>query len=142
MESPDFARVFGAALDRFLRESGISQTQAVKALGLELNKGKARINTYCRGRSDGTWPVPDAEILYLLCTKLGFSFDYQGYTITATSFNGSGPRRNERPLEQLSIHFDGQFNLTDQDGAVLIDVKRPPGRIDVTLSLQGKGVVG
>ena len=102
-----------------------------------MNKGKARLNTYCRGTSKGSWPTPDARILYLLCTKLGFAFKYNGYTISAATLNGNGARPTEKPAEQLQIEFSGQFNLTDQEQTVSIRVKRPPGRIAVALSLRG-----
>ena len=133
----DFGRMFGAALVRFLKDKRMTQTEAVRQLGLELNKGKARLNTYCRGTRKGAWPTPDARILYLLCAKLGFNFKYRGYTISAAAFNGNGARAAEEPVEQLRIEFDGQFNLTDRQGTVSINVKRPSGRVDVALSLRG-----
>jgi hypothetical protein len=136
-DSQDFARVFGAALVQFLEDKGMKQSDAVRQLGLEMNKGKARLNTYCRGKSKGSWPTPDAKILYLLCTKLGFAFEYNGYTISAATLNGNGAKPVEKPIEQLQIEFVGQFNLTDQQGTASINVKRPPGRIAVTVSLKG-----
>ena len=136
-DSEDFARVFGAALAQFLEDRGMTQSEAVRQLGLELNKGKARLNTYCRANRKGTRPTPDARILYLLCTKLGFSFKYKGYAISAAAFGGNGTKPAEKPIEQLEIRFDGQFNLTDRKGAVSIDVKRPPGRIEIALTLKG-----
>jgi transcriptional regulator with XRE-family HTH domain len=133
----DFARVFGSALAQFLKDKGMKQSEAVRELGLEMNKGKARLNTYCRGTSKGSWPTPDAKILYLLCARLGFAFKYNGYTISAATLNGNGAKPVEKPVEQLQIQFDGQFNLTDQHGTVSISVKRPAGRIAVALSLKG-----
>jgi transcriptional regulator with XRE-family HTH domain len=133
----DFARVFGTALAQFLKDKGMKQTEAVRQLGLDMNKGKARLNTYCRGTGKGSRPTPDARILYLLCTKLGFAFKYNGYTISAATLNGNGTKPAEKPVEQLQIEFDGQFNLTDKQGTVSISVKRPPGRIAVALSLKG-----
>jgi transcriptional regulator with XRE-family HTH domain len=135
-DSSDFARVFGSALAQFLNDTGISQTEAVRRLGLELNQGKARLNTYCRGHRDGSWPTPDARILYLLCTKLGFAFKYNGYIISAASLNGNGAKPAEKPVEQLLIDFNGQFNLTDQTATGAINVKRRSGRIDVAISLK------
>lgn len=137
LDSSDFGQVFGSALAQFLKDEGITQAEAARQLGLEVNQGKARLNTYCRGRRDGSWPTPDAKILYLLCSKLGFTFKYNGYTISAGSLNGNGMRRAEKPTEQLRIEFDGQFNLTDQQGTVSISVKRPPRCIAVALSLKG-----
>ena len=135
-DSEDFARAFGNALEQFLRKKGMTQSDAAKALGLG-DEGKARINTYCHDSPNGTRRKPNAEMLYLLCVNLGFGFEYKGYKISAASLNGAGKKSNEKPAEQLLIEFDGQFNLTDQTGTVSISVKRPPGRIEVALSLRG-----
>jgi transcriptional regulator with XRE-family HTH domain len=136
MDSQDFARAFGRALAAFLTERGLKQTDAVKKLGLDLPTGRARLSTYCRGKRDGSWVPPDAMMLYLLCTKLGFRFKYNGYTISAAVL-GRKRARPVSPIEQLQIEFDGKFNLSDQQGTVQISVKRPPGRIGVALSLKG-----
>jgi len=135
-DSEDFARAFGNALDQFLRGKGMNQSDAAKALGLGA-EGKARLNTYCHDSPKGTRRRPNAQMLYLLCVKLGFAFEYKGYKISAATLNGSGRKSAEKPAEQLLIEFDGQFNLTDQTGTVSISVKRPPGRIEVALSLKG-----
>jgi transcriptional regulator with XRE-family HTH domain len=135
-DSEDFARAFGNALGQFLRERGMTQSAAAKALGLG-DEGKARINTYCHDSPKGNRRKPNAEMLYLLCANLGFGFEYKGYKISAATLNGSGRKSAERSAEQLLIQFDGQFNLTDQTGTVSISVKRPPGRIQVALSLKG-----
>jgi transcriptional regulator with XRE-family HTH domain len=134
--SEEFARAFGDALDRFLRTRGLNQSDAAKALGLG-DEGKARLNTYCHDSPKGIRRKPNAEMLYLLCVNLGFAFEYKGYKIGAATLNGNGRKSHERPAEQLLIEFDGQFNLTDQTGIVSINVKRPPGRIEVGLSLRG-----
>lgn len=76
-------------------------------------------------------------MLYLLCVKLGFGFEYKGYRISAATLNGSGKKSIQKSDEQLLIEFDGQFNLTDQTGTVSINVKRPPRRIDLALSIKG-----
>jgi len=136
-DSQDFARAFGDALSQFLQDKRITQTDAARQLGLEEKKGKARLNTYCHDSRKGIRPTPDAKILYLLCAKLGFDFKYKGYRISAVTLNGAGMKPPEKPAEQLLIQFDGQFNLTDQAGIVSINVKRPPGRIEVALSLKG-----
>src|SRR6267142_3875458 len=114
-DSQDFARAFGNALSRFLEESGITQSDAAKELGLG-EEGKARLNTYCHDSPKGIRPKPNAEILYLLCVKLGFGFEYKGYKISAASLNGRSAKTTERPAEQLLIAFNGQFDLTDQSG--------------------------
>lgn len=135
-DSEDFARAFGNALDQFLRREGLNQSAAAKALGLG-DEGKARLNTYCHDSPKGVRRKPNAEMLYLLCVNLGFAFEYKGYKISAATLNGSGKKSTEKPAEQLLIEFDGQFNLTDQTGTVSINVKRPPGRIEVALSIRG-----
>jgi transcriptional regulator with XRE-family HTH domain len=134
-DSQDFAHAFGDALSRFLQEKEKSQSDAAKELGLG-KQGKARLNAYCHDSPKGTRPKPNAEILYLLCAKLGFDFEYKGFRISAATLNGSGVKPTEKPVDQLLIEFDGQFNLTDKAGTVSIDVKRPPGRIEVALSLR------
>jgi hypothetical protein len=130
----DFARAFGDALNQFLEHRGIRQSDAAKLLGLE--NGKARLNTYCHDSRKGKRPKPNAEILYLACAKLpGFSFDYKGYRISAATLNGQGAKRSEKTTEQLTLNFDRQFNLTEQAGSVRVTVKRPPGRIELSVSL-------
>ncbi|PYX10722.1 MAG: hypothetical protein DMG88_01555 [Acidobacteria bacterium] len=136
-DSADFARAFGDALDQFLREKGITQSDAAAQLGLDKTTGKARLNTYCHDSRKGSRPTPDARILYLLCTRLGFDFKYRGYKISAATLNGKGLSLAEKPVEQLLLQFDGQFNLTNQTGTASISVKRPPGRIEVALTLKG-----
>jgi transcriptional regulator with XRE-family HTH domain len=136
-DSQDFARAFGDALSQFLEKSRITQAEAARRLGLAREKGKARLNTYCHDSTKGKRAKPNAEILYLACAELGFAFEYKGYKISAATLNGSGAKPTEKPDEQLQIEFDGQFNLTDQTGTVSIAVRRPPGRIEVALSLKG-----
>ena len=130
----DFARAFGDALSGFLAGNGITQSDAANRLGLD-KAGKARISTYCHDSPKGTRPRPSAEILYLACAELGFSFEYNGYKITAAALNGRS-KAAEKPAEQLSLPFYGQFDLTDERGFVSVTVKRPPGRIEVSLSLK------
>ena len=134
--SEGFAKAFGEALLHFLNAKGMTQSDAAKMLGLG-EEGKARLNTYCHDSPRGARPKPNAEILFLLCTRLGFDFEYKGYKISAATLNGNGLKPTEKPVEQLRIEFDGQFDLTDQEGTVSINVKRPPGRIEVALSLKG-----
>jgi len=133
----DFAHAFGNALERFLSEKSMGQTQAAKALGLE-KRGHARLHAYLHDRPDGSRPNPDAEILYLLCTRLGFGFEYLGFKITAATLNGAEKRPSPKAAEQSSLDFDRQFDLMEKAGAVRVRVKRPVGRIEVVLSLQAK----
>ncbi|SRR6266566_1783398 len=134
--SQDFARAFGDALHRFLQNKGITQSDAAKLLGLDGKGGKARISTYCHDSPKGKRPKPNAEVLYLVCARLGFEFKYNGYQISAATLNGAGLKGTERPAEQLPLEFDGQFDLTDQRGTVSVSFKRPPGRVEVSVSLK------
>jgi transcriptional regulator with XRE-family HTH domain len=133
-ELPDFARAFGDALYAFLLANGMTQADAARKLGLPEGKGKARLSTYCHDSTKGRRAKPDAEILYRVCVNLGFSFEYEGYQISAAVLNGSSGSIAEKKPEQLQIEFEGQINLTDQTGAVSVKIKRPPRRIDVTIS--------
>lgn len=141
--SQDFARAFGDALSQFLARNHISQSEAARRLGIETSeegkrKGGARISSYCRDSKQGKRTKPNAEILYLVCTKFpGFSFVYKDYRISAETLNGSGAKPSE-PAEQLPLEFERQFNLTGKQGTVAVKVKRPPGRIEVSLSLEVK----
>ena len=132
--SSDFARAFGDALFGFLEAKGISQREAADQLGLDKG-GKSRINTYCHDSPKGKRPKPSAEVLYLACVILGFSFEYKGYRISAATLNG-GPKAAAKESEQLPLGFEGQFDLTDDKGTVSVRVKQPPGRIEVSLSLE------
>lgn len=133
-DSLDFARAFGDALSQFLKNKGIKQSDAARTLGT----GKARLNTYCHDSPRGTRPRPDAEILYLVCTKLGFNFKYKGYAIGAANLSGNGHQRAENVTQQFTLQFDRQFNLTDQQGSVTVKVKRPPESIELLLSLKAR----
>ncbi|MGC2321307.1 MAG: helix-turn-helix domain-containing protein [Terriglobales bacterium] len=130
----DFACAFGDAFQKFLEDHEITQSDAADRLGLKRG-GKARINTYCHDSPKGTRPKPSAEILYLACTKLGFSFEYQGYKIGAAELNGNARPGKDR-TEQLSLPLERQFDLTEHNGIVSVTVRRPPGRVVVSLSLK------
>src|SRR5271169_2054117 len=134
-EFQDFARAFGDAFVKFLRDKGLTQSDASKRLGLG-KKGKARLNTYCHDSPKGKRVTPDAEILYLICAELGFEFDYKGYRITAESLNGHHSEPIEKPAEQLPLEFTGQFDLTDHKGTVSVSFKRPPGRVELSVYLK------
>jgi hypothetical protein len=140
-DSGQFARALGDALSEFLDGKQISFTDAARQIGLG-QEGKARISAYCHDSPKGKRPVPNAELLYLLCSKLGFGFEYGGYKISAETLNGRPRKPPEGPIEQLRIAFDGQFNLTQREGLFSMGVKRPPGRIEVSLSLKETKEVG
>lgn len=128
-----FARAFGDELSRFLDTNQLSLAEAAREMGLG-PEGKARISAYCHDSPTGKRPQPNAELLYLLCSRLGFSFEYHGYKVTAQAMNGH-QKPPEKPIEQLRITFDSQLNLTTREGEFFIDVKRPPGRIELSLVL-------
>jgi transcriptional regulator with XRE-family HTH domain len=134
MASNEFASALGNALQQFLEEKGITQSDAADRLGLQKG-GRARINTYCHDSSKGKRPKPSAEILYLLCTKLGFAFEYKGYKISAATLNGR-IKPAEKQTKQLLLPLDRQFHLTDPRGIVSVTVKQPPGHVEVSLSLK------
>jgi hypothetical protein len=110
----------------------MSLAEAARRIGLG-PEGKARISAYCHESPKGKRPKPNAELLYLLCSKLGFGFEYQGYKVAAESMNGGRPKPPARLVEQLRIAFDGQLDLTSQEGQFSMEIKRPPGRIEVSV---------
>lgn len=136
-DSPkDFATAFGDALNGYVRDRNLQQNDLVDLLGLDKKEGKSRVSTYCR---DGKRVKPDAEMLWLACSKLpGFSFAYRGYRISAATLNGHGKKPSRTPVEQLIFKFQRQFNLTNEQGVVAVRVSRPAGRIEVSLSLDAK----
>ena len=134
-EPKDFARAFGDALSHFLSEKGLTQSDASRRLGLEKG-GKSRLNTYLHDSPKGKRPKPNAEVLYRLCTELGFQFDYNGYRISAVTVNGNRPSQAAEPAEQFVLEFTRQFDLTERRGTVSVSVKRPLGHIEVRLTLR------
>ena len=137
MPSNDFSTAFGNALQQFIDEQGLSQSDVADRIGLSSKSGRARINTYCHVPPNGKRPKPSAEILYLLCTKLGFAFEYHGYKITAASLNGRGAvKRTDDQEKQLPLPLERQFNLTEEFGTVSVAVKKPSNKVEVSLSLK------
>jgi transcriptional regulator with XRE-family HTH domain len=140
--SSDFAHEFGEALDAFLTERGISQVDAARRMGLvddksdkkQRSRAKSRINSYCTAPKSGRRRSPDAQILCLACVRLGFKFSYNGYLISAESFKAVGASLREQG-EQLKFEFVRQFRLTNGEGTLSVSVKRPPGRINLSVSL-------
>jgi hypothetical protein len=138
-----FARAFGTALRSYLDGNpGMTQVDVVNLLGLKSEKSgkpsKQRLNRYL---SDSP-PVPDANVLYLACTKLkGFNFEHNGHRINIETVRRRGEPLPAKPAEQMTFRFNRQFNLTDKKGAVTelgafaVRVKRPSGRIELSFSL-------
>jgi hypothetical protein len=73
-----------------------------------------------------------------VCAKLGFTFEYGGYQITAATLERTAASEHalQQETEQLQKAFDGQINLTDQTGTVSITIKRPSGRAEVAFDLR------
>jgi len=133
--SDDFGKAFGDALSKFLLVKGLTPSGVSELLALGTG-GKARLNTYLHDSRAGTRPKPSAEVLYKLCTQLGFEFEYNGYKISAVTVNGNRPTPSATPAEQLPLEFNRQFDLTEGRGTVSVRVKRPLGRIEVRLALK------
>src|SRR6266568_4215484 len=131
-DSGDFARAFGEALDKFLRDHQLTQTEASIRLGYG-KEGRARLSSYCRKRKRAN---PKAELLYQVCTALGFEFEYKGYKITAASLNGHRPQLPEKAPEQLRLEFSGQFDLTEKKGTSSVWFNRAPRRVDLSVYLE------
>jgi transcriptional regulator with XRE-family HTH domain len=138
-----FARAFGKALRNFLDSTGMTQVETVKLLGLKDKKSgkpsKSRLNTYLTDSP----PMPDAQVLYLACTKLkGFNFEHNGHRMNFQAIRRKGQPLGEKPPEQMVFGFNRQFNLTDKKGAVTekgafaVRMKRPSGRIELSISLK------
>jgi len=126
-----FARAFGDSLSKFLIQKRI-QNQAAELLGV----GRAKLNTYCHDSPSGARRKPDAEFLYQVCVRLGFRFDYNGFTIGASSFDGHEAMQITPSARQLGFEFERQFNLTDETGTLNISFKRPAGRVEMTVCLK------
>lgn len=131
-----FARAFGDALKRYFNGLGKGSTEAAALLGLEERNGKSRLNSYFYDSSAGRRTEASAQILYLACTKLPrFNFEYAGYRVTAVKVKGRGRKES---ADQIPFTFDRQFDLAMDAGNVNVKVKRPSGKIEVTVSLDAK----
>ena len=132
--SETFARELGDALQRFLEAKGIPQAVASKRLGML----RATLNAYCHDTPQGDRRLANAEVFVKACIQLGFEFEYEGHRIsaipTAAGQNGNG--KAPSVSKQLQLEFDGQINLTD--GTLSVSVKRPPGRVEVNVSLKAR----
>jgi hypothetical protein len=136
-----FAKAFGDALRDYLNGK-MGQSQAARTLELFDENGnpkRSRLNSYfhdgTKGNRKGKRPLANAHVLFLACTRLGFSFDYGGYRIRATRLT---EKQREQPLGQMAFSFEREFELVDKGGNVDVKVKRPPGRIEVHVSLDAE----
>ena len=132
MEEPSerFARALGEALRTFLDERGISVTEAANRVGMN----KQTLSTYWTDNAKGKRPIAGSDVLFAVCGELGFEFEYEGYKIAARSTKGL--RKELAKMEQLRLPFSREFELVDQRGIVTVSVKRPPGRVEFSVSLK------
>ncbi len=133
----DFAREFGEQLEKFLQNRLIKPSEAAERMGTYKQKLNGYINDQKRRTKEQKVVMvrvkPESDLLFLACAKLGFVFEYGGYRIRAEKSDGT-PVPGIEP-RQLSFSFTGKFNLTDEEPDLAIAVKRPQGRVDVSISL-------
>jgi hypothetical protein len=113
----------------FLDREQIKYADAARRMGIP----PKTLNTYWNDNKDGKRNKARAEVLFMACAELGFIFEYQGRKVGALSQsqNGTGT-----PPEQLSLPFARTFDLTDESGSVSVSVRRPAGRVEVSVSLK------
>ena len=133
MDVQDFANRFREALGKFLTDHGDSRYRAAAAIGLS----RSRLNTYFTKNPKTNRPrIPSSEVLYLLCSELGFVFEYNGFRISAETL--AGVKVTHPSEKQLSFEFERQFYLTNDQGALSVSIKRPAGRIELSVSLNAE----
>ena len=136
----EFARAFGDALWKFL-DGRMTQIDATKLLGLLDKNGKPKrstLNSYFRDSADGKRIEPLASVLFLACTRLpGFYFDHDGYRLKAVRLDKK-KKTSDATYGQLPFNFQRRFDLVEQAGKLNVKVKRPSGRIEVSVSLDAK----
>jgi transcriptional regulator with XRE-family HTH domain len=126
-----FARTFGVALRRFLDENGIKVTEAASRLGMN----KQTLSSYWTDNTKGKRNKARAELLFLACVELGFAFEFEGRTVAAAPPVGVN-EQNQMRNGQLRLPFLRKFEFMDQQGAVSVSVKRPPGTVELSVSLK------
>ena len=120
----EFAKALGNALWQYI-DGRMGQARAAEILGVRRN----RLNYYLHDLPNGKRKEPASSVLYLACTKFpGFAFEHGGYRLKAVKL---GEKRREKPSEQLAFSFYRQIKT----GKVNVKMKRPPGRIELSLSL-------
>lgn len=137
----DFGLAFGEQLESFLRGK-MSPMEAAQRLGVlqqNLNHYLREKEVVVKDKKAGTETTvktrtePKLEMLYLICTRLGFAFEYDGYRIRAERLDGTPVSAVES--RQLNL-FKRKFKLTEDNGDLRVDFNRPPGRITLSLSLK------
>jgi hypothetical protein len=106
------------------------------AAARRLRVTKQALSLYCRSSSKikAKKPTPNAEVLFRACVDLGFTFEFDGRSVTAVSV--SEETRKLWPPEQLAFNFSRQFQLTGEDGQLSVTVRRPQGRIELSVSMK------
>jgi hypothetical protein len=128
-----FSDKLGSALSNFIKNKGLSEEQASGALGLS---GRGTLNTYTHGakRKNSEQArrrkIP-AEVLAKACLN-GFEFEFEGHVIVATK-DGQRVPTEER---QLHLEFTRELDLASNGGTVALGLKKPPGKIELTVSLK------
>jgi hypothetical protein len=123
---PTFSDKLGVALSNFFKLHDITEAKASRSFGMP----RATLNTYTAGVNGGRKKVP-AEVLVKACL-LGFEFEFDGYLIVATK-DGQRVRAEEK---QLHLEFTREVDLGENGRTVAVGLKKPPGRIALTVSLR------
>jgi hypothetical protein len=125
-DDASFSDKLGLALANFLKVNGISEAEASRRFGIE----RGTLNTYTSGVKGERRKMP-AEVLAKACL-LGFELEFEGHLIVATK-DGQRLRVEDK---QLHLEFSRELDLTGNGGTVAVGLKRPPGRVELTVSLK------
>jgi transcriptional regulator with XRE-family HTH domain len=118
-DSQDFIRALREALRNYL-EGKMKQNEAAALLGVS----PTRLNNNLLSDRE-----PMASMLYLVCTRWPkFQFDYGGFRLRAIKLE----KRKDRVAE-AQLPFD--FNREIKAGRVKVKVKRPAGRVELSVLL-------
>jgi hypothetical protein len=93
---------------------------------------KQTLSSYWSDNADGKVNKARAQLLFLACVELGLVFEYEGRTVSAAP-QAVLNEHNEVESVQLRLPFLRQFDFTEQQGTVSVSVKRPPGRVELSV---------
>lgn len=96
---------------------------------------KQTLSSYWSDNAAGKRNKARAELLFLACAELGLVFEYEGRTVLAVPHVAVNEQDQARG-GQLRLPFSRKFDFTDQQGAVSVRVKRPPGMVELSVSLK------
>ena len=125
-DEPTFSDRLGIALSNFLKTHDISEAEAARTFGMP----RATLNSYTTGINGERKKIP-AEVFVRACL-LGFEFEFGGHLVAATK-DGQRVRAEEK---QLHLEFTREVDLGENGGTVAVGLKKPPGRIALTVSLR------